>query len=102
MPLSRGSKFRLVPIDQLSRYTPKTSQTQYWIDFFTSIPEGQALMTTEEELGVKAATIVSKVIDYQKKGWIPKGFKVRQKRQGETRNVFILHESVKEQKGGSE
>ena len=90
----------MIPIDQLPRYTPKNSQTQYWIDFFKSIPEGQALITTEEEIGVKVGTLVSKVIDYQKKGWIPKGYRIRQKRHGDTRDVFILHEAVKEQKGG--
>jgi hypothetical protein len=100
--IKKKGTYKIVPIDELPRYTPKNAQSQYWIEIFRSIPPGQALVTTEEEIGVKVGTLVSKVIDYQKKGWISKGYRIRQKRRGETRDVFILHEAVKEQKGGVE
>lgn len=97
MPIKASSRFKLVPIEQLPKYTPKNAQTQYWIDLLKAIPEGQALVTTEADLGVKVGTVVSKVIDYQKRGWIPKGYHVRQKKHGDTRDIYILHESPEEE-----
>ncbi len=96
---TKETKFKIVPISDLPTYVPQTAQTQRWVELFKSIPEGNALVSTEKELGIKVATLKGKVPEYMKRGWIPKGYRIRQRKHGDTIDIFIIHEAVKERKG---
>ena len=53
---------------------PLKTKTQDWIDFFKSIPLGQCIKLTEQNIPIKPLSILPKVRYYKKKGYLPKNY----------------------------
>jgi hypothetical protein len=102
---SLEAKGKIVDVSTLSLALPQSEKTRMWVKLFKSIDRGKAFVTTEKTIGVSRGTVRSKLLEFQKKGWAPKGLRVsyRVRKDGDI-DIFIINDIglTKEQKGGVE
>jgi hypothetical protein len=67
-------------------------RTEEWLELLRSIPRGKSVEGTEDSLGTRES--VYKIIKgYENKKLIPKGFRVAQRKKGETTFIYIINET---------
>jgi hypothetical protein len=65
--------------------------SEKWLKLFKTIPEGKAMVATEKEFGVKAASLSNAVRDMVKRGDLPPSFFVRQRKKGSNINIYVIN-----------
>jgi len=68
------------------------SRTQEWIELLRGIPRGKSLEGTRETLGTRE-TVYKIIKGYERKKLIPRGYRVAQRKRGETTYIYIVNET---------
>lgn len=87
---SKKEPFRIIDASEVPQI--RQTRTEEWIERLRSISPGKALVGTTAELG--AWESVYKIIKgYERKKLIPKGYRVAQRKKGETTFIYIINET---------
>ncbi len=71
------------------------TKSDQWLEFFRKIPEGQALVTTEAELGVRASSIRDMLAILQKRGKLGKHYYITERTKGKEMTLYIANSAKK-------
>ena len=71
------------------------TRSDKWLEFFLKIPEGQAIATTEAELGVRSSSVRDVLASLQKRGKLGKNYRVIERRKGKELSIYIVNSAKK-------
>ncbi|MCP8309178.1 MAG: hypothetical protein H3Z54_10890 [archaeon] len=87
-------KLEFIPEDKVPTRIKKKGQE--WLKLFRSIPKGQALVLSEDEIGVQASTVKTTVARFKKLGDLPSGYRVVQRTMGNKVMVYVINSAKSE------
>jgi len=82
-------EFRLISEDKVPVKLRRSSQQ--WLNILRSIPEGKALVATEDELGVKSSSVKFMVDRLKKAGLLKGNYYTTRRTVEDVITVFVVH-----------
>lgn len=87
-------KYKLVSEDELPTRLRKSSQQ--WVETLESIPKGQAIETTREDLGLHEVSVRNIIRKLKDAKLLDENYYVTTREQGGVRKIYIVHSAHNE------